>query len=68
MNKINKLPKGLQNVYVMADKCCKVLIMKKGFNVRLAEETVLNALKEYDSDLKMGNYKKVETTLEMKFA
>lgn len=67
MNKINKLPVDLQKIYIMADKCCKVLMMKEGFTAKLAEETVLNTLKEYDSDLKMGNYKKVETTLEMKF-
>ena len=64
---MNKLPKELQRVYIMADKCCKVLMMR-GVNVKAAEETVLNALKEHDSDLRMGNYKKVETLLEVKFA
>jgi hypothetical protein len=64
---MNKLPKGMQRVYVMADKCCRVLIMK-GMNIEIAEETVLDALKEHESDLRMGNYKKVETALEVKFA
>jgi uncharacterized Fe-S radical SAM superfamily protein PflX len=64
---MNQLPKGLQQIYVMADKCCKVLMMK-GITAKSAEETVLNVLKEYESDLKAGNYKKVETALEMKFA
>ena len=64
---MNKFPKGLQKVYVMADKCCKLLMMKEGLTAKTAEEIVLNALKECDSDLKIGNYVKVETALEMKF-
>jgi len=64
---MNKLPKGMQRVYIMANKCCMVLIMK-GMNIEIAEETVLDALKEHESDLRMGNYKKVETSLEVKFA
>ena len=68
MKELNELPEGLRRVYIMADKCCKVLMMKEGFTAKLAEETVLNALKECDSDLKVGSYEKVETTLEMKFA
>jgi SMC interacting uncharacterized protein involved in chromosome segregation len=64
---MNKLPKELQRVYIMADKCCKVLMMR-GMNAKAAEETVLNTLKEYDSDLRTGNYKKIETALEIKFA
>jgi hypothetical protein len=64
---MNQLPNGLHQIYIMADKCCKILMMK-GITIKAAEETVLNTLKEYNSDLKAGNYKKVETALEMKFA
>ena len=64
---MNKFPKGLQKVYIMADKCCKLLMMKECLTAKTAEEVVLNALKEYDSDLRIGNYAKVETSLEMKF-
>ena len=66
---MDKLPlfDGLHQIYIMADKCCKIL-MVKGMNAKAAEAKVLSTLKEYDSDLKAGNYKKVETALEMKFA
>jgi hypothetical protein len=69
MNKkiMNGLPKGMQKVYIMADKCCRVLMMKDGFTAKLAEETVLGALKEFESDLRLGNYSEVETALELKF-
>jgi hypothetical protein len=69
MNKkiANGLPKEMQKVYAMADKCCRRLIMMEGFTTKAAEETVLNALREYDSDLRMGNYDKVETALAIKF-
>ena len=69
MNKkiMNGLPKGMQKVYVMADKCCRVLMTKDGFTAKLAEATVLSALKEFESDLRLGNYDEVETALELKF-
>jgi hypothetical protein len=69
MNKtiINSLPKELQKVYEMADKCCRRLIMMEGFTAKAAEEAVLSALKEYDSDLRIGDYSKVETALAIKF-
>jgi hypothetical protein len=68
MNKLSKLPKGLQQIYVVAGKCCRVLMIKEGITAEAAEDIVLNTLKEYDSDLRMGNYKKIETALEVKFA
>ena len=64
---MNGLPKEMQKVYVMADKCCRRLIMMEGFTAKAAEEAVLNALREYDSDLRMGDYDKVETALAIKF-
>jgi hypothetical protein len=69
MNKkiMSGLPKGMQNVYIMADKCCRVLMMKDGFTAKLAEMTVLSVLKEFESDLKLGKYSEVETALELKF-
>ena len=69
MNKkiANDLPKEMQKVYAMADKCCRRLIMMEGFTAKAAEETVLDTLREYDSDLRMGNYDKVETALAIKF-
>jgi hypothetical protein len=69
MNKkiMNGLPKEMQRIYIMADKCCRVLMTKDGFTAKLAEATVLGALKEFESDLRMGDYDKVETALELKF-
>jgi hypothetical protein len=66
---MDKLPlfDGLHQIYIMADMYCKVLMMR-GMNAKAAEATVLNEIKKYDSDLKMGNYKKIETALEVKFA
>jgi hypothetical protein len=64
---MNGLPKEMQKVYVMADKCCRMLMLKEGFTAKAAEEAVLNALREYDSDLRMGEYDKVETALAVKF-
>ena len=66
---MNELPlfDGLNQIYIMADKCCKIL-MVKGMNAKAAEATVLNEIKKYDSDLRKGNYKKVETALEVKFS
>ena len=69
MNKkiMNGLPKGLQKVYLMSDKCCRLLMLKEGFTAKQAEETVLKVLKEHDSDIRMGDYDKVETALQVKF-
>jgi hypothetical protein len=69
MNKkiMNGLPKEMQRIYIMADKCCRILMTKDGFTAKLAEATVLGALKEFESDLRMGDYDKVETALELKF-
>ena len=69
MNKkiMNGLPKGLQKVYAMSDKCCRILMLKEGFTAKAAEEAVLNILKEYRSDIEMGEYDKVETALAIKF-
>jgi hypothetical protein len=69
MNKkiMNGLPKEMQRIYIMADKCCRVLMTKDGFTAKLAEATVLGVLKEFESDLRIGDYDKVETALELKF-
>jgi len=69
MNKkiMNGLPKGLQKVYVMADKCCRMLMLKEGFTANEAEEAVLNVLTEHRSDIEMGEYDKIETALAIKF-
>jgi hypothetical protein len=69
MNKkiMNGLPKDLQKVYVMADKCCRMLMLKEGFTANEAEEEVLNVLTEHRSDIEMGEYDKVETVLAIKF-
>jgi len=69
MNKkiMNGLPKGMQKVYTMADKCCRMLMMKDGFTAKVAERMVLEALKEYEPDLMLGNYSEVETALAVKF-
>jgi hypothetical protein len=64
---MNGLPKGMQKVYVMADKCCRVLMTKDGFTAKVAERMVLEALHEFESDLRLGNYSEVETALELKF-
>ena len=61
------LPKELQKIYVMADKCCRILMLKEGFTANEAEEEVLNVLVEHRSDIEMGNYDKVETALAIKF-
>ncbi len=69
MNKkiMNGLPKEMQRVYVMADKCCRILLLKEGFTAKAAEEEVLSILKEHESDIRIGNYGKVEVALESKF-
>ena len=69
MNKkiMNGLPKDLQKVYVMADKCCRMLMLKEGFTANEAEEAVLNVLTEHRSDIEMGEYDKIETALAIKF-
>jgi hypothetical protein len=69
MNKkiMNGLPKDLQKIYVMADKCCRMLMLKEGFTANEAEEEVLNVLTEHRSDIEMGDYDKVETALAIKF-
>lgn len=64
---MNGLPKEMQKVYIMADKCCRVLMLKEGFTAKEAEEAVLSVLKEHDSDLRIGNYVEVETALAIKF-
>jgi hypothetical protein len=64
---MNGLPKEMQKVYIMADKCCRVLMLKEGFTAKEAEEAVLSVLKEHDSDLRIGNYAEVETALAIKF-
>lgn len=61
------LPKGLKKVYIMADKCCRILMLKEGFTADEAEEAVLSVLKEYKSDITIGEYDKVETVLATKF-
>ena len=61
------LPKDLKKVYIMANKCCTMLMMKEGFTADEAEEAVLSVLKEYKSDITMGEYDKVETALAVKF-
>jgi hypothetical protein len=42
-------------------------MLKEGFTAKQAEETVLKVLKEHDSDIRMGDYDKVETALQVKF-
>lgn len=64
---MNGLPKELQKVYIMADKCCRILMLKEGFTANEAEEEVLNVLMEHDSDLRIGDYSKVEIALAIKF-
>jgi hypothetical protein len=61
------LPKDLKKVYIMADKCCRILMLKEGFTADQAEEAVLSVLKEYKSDITIGEYDKVETALAIKF-
>jgi serine/threonine protein phosphatase PrpC len=61
------LPKDLKKVYTMADKCCRMLMMKDGFTAKVAERMVLEALKEHEPDLMLGNYSEVETALATKF-
>jgi hypothetical protein len=61
------LPKDLKKVYIMADKCCRILMLKEGFTANEAEEEVLNVLVEHRSDIEMGDYDKVETALAIKF-
>ena len=64
---MNGLPKEMQKIYAMADKCCRILMLKEGFTAKAAEAAVLSALKEHDSDLRIGDYSKVETALAIKF-
>jgi hypothetical protein len=64
---MNGLPKDLQKVYVMADKCCRMLMLKEGFTAKAAEEAVLSVLKEHDSYIRTGEYDKIETALAIKF-
>ena len=61
------LPKDLKKVYIMANKCCNILMLKEGFTADEAEEAVLSVLKEHKSDITIGEYDKVETTLATKF-
>ena len=61
------LPKDLKKVYIMADKCCRILMLKEGFTADEAEEAVLSVLKEHKSDITIGEYDKVETVLATKF-
>ena len=64
---VNKLPKGMQSVYLMANKCCRVLMAKEGLTAEVAEEMVLSVLKKSEPDLEIGHYKKVEAALETEF-
>ncbi len=44
-----------------------ILMLKEGFTDDEAEKAVLSVLKEYKSDITMGEYDKVETALAIKF-
>ena len=65
-NTMNKWPKGLQEVYVVCDQCVKHLI-NHGVNPSEAEDSVLEVLKEYDSELTSGKYSVIKDNLRYVF-
>lgn len=64
--KINSLPKGMKAVALTAQRCIGALV-KNGYSFQDAENVVLEALKEMETDLKSGNYSMVNATLRMAF-
>jgi hypothetical protein len=65
-NKINTLPKGLKDVYLIANQCV-IHLIKEGENPVEAEDMVLEILKECEGDLLNGNFKLVQLTLQTIF-
>ena len=59
---LKKLPKGLQEVYVVCDRCIHHLI-KNGVNPVEAEGSVLEILKENVDLLEKGRYVSVKNNL-----